>query len=91
MRIVSPLPDILIGVIINSMEEARAIEHRRERERVIARAAGRDDAEMAMADVRDQADRIRERLLTLRDALEDLGDQLHDGVGRAAATSPSSR
>lgn len=86
------LLNILIGVIINSMEEARAIEHRREREeRLAARAAGRDDAEMAMADARDQADLIRERLLALRDALEDLEDQLHDGVGHAAATSPSSR
>lgn len=72
------LLNILIGVIINSMEEARAIEHRREREqRMAAREQGRlSEDEMAMADAQDQADLITERLSALRDALEDLEEGL---------------
>jgi voltage-gated sodium channel len=86
------LLNILIGVIINSMEEARAIEHRREREeRMAAREAGHDDPSMAMADARDQADLIRERLSALRDALDDLEDQLHDNGAPTAAAPRSSR
>ena len=86
------LLNILIGVIINSMEEARAIEHRREREeRAAAREAGQDDPSMAMADARDQADLIRERLGALRDALDDLEDQLGDNGGHTAAAPRSSR
>jgi voltage-gated sodium channel len=72
------LLNILIGVIINSMEEARAIEHRREREqRIAARAAGQlSQDEMAMADAQDQAELITDRLSALRDALEDLEEGL---------------
>ena len=84
------LLNILIGVVINSMEEARAIEHRREREeRMAAREEGKDDPSMAMADVRDQADLIRERLAALRDALDDLEDGL-DGNGGRTVTAPRS-
>lgn len=77
--------NILIGVVINSLEEARTIEHRREREaRLAARAAGDESADMGLAltDAEDQAAMIAERLTALRDALEDLEDQLGSGGGR---------
>ena len=79
------LLNILIGVVINSLEEARAIEHRREREaRMAARAAGDETAEagLALADAEDQAALISERLSALRDALEDLEDELGSADGR---------
>jgi voltage-gated sodium channel len=72
------LLNILIGVVINSMEEARAIEHRREREeRMAARRTGeRSEEALAVADARDQAEVIASRLGALRDALEDLEAEL---------------
>ena len=82
------LLNILIGVVINSMEEARAIEHRREREeRLAARAAGDERAEtdLALLDAEDQAELIAERLSALRDALEDLEDELRSVDGRRGA------
>ena len=82
--------NILIGVIINSMEEARAIEHRREREarmaaRVAAGAAEASDSP-AMQDAQDQAALIAERISALRDALEDLEDELGSMDGGATST-----
>jgi voltage-gated sodium channel len=87
--------NILIGVVINSLEEARAIEHRREREaRMAARAAGDETAEarLALADAEDQAALIGDRLTALRDALEDLEDELRsaDGRGRLPARNRAS-
>lgn len=79
------LLNILIGVVINSLEEARAIEHRREREaRLAAQAAGDQSADMGLAltDAEDQAAMIAERLTALRDALEDLEDHLGVADGR---------
>lgn len=87
------LINILIGVVINSMDEARAIEHRREREERLAEreGGGISDEEMAMADARDQAEIIAGRLSALRDALDDLEDGLRELDGRripAAAPEP---
>jgi len=82
--------NILIGVVINSLEEARAIEHRREREaRMAARAEGDETAEagLALADAEDQAAMIGDRLSALRDALEDLEDQLRSSDGRGRLVS----
>jgi hypothetical protein len=67
------------------MEEARAIEHRREREeRMAAQAAGdeRAQTDLALLDAEDQAELIAQRLSALRDALEDLEDELRSADGR---------
>jgi hypothetical protein len=61
-----------IGIIINSMEEARQIEHSRERR-----------AQRAAADVEttqeDRDEQLASRIATLRDALESLEDELAAG------------
>jgi voltage-gated sodium channel len=60
--------NLFIGIVINSMEEARAEEHRRERaaERAAADESG-DAEEERVVDVEDRIDELREAL----DALED--------------------
>ncbi len=58
--------NLFIGIVINSMEEARAIEHRREREAerlAAARSEGRED-ELAVA--------VEDRIDDLRAALDEL-------------------
>ena len=63
--------NLFIGVVINSLEEARGIEHRRERaaDRAAAEASG-DATDDAIVDVRDRIDE-------LRTALEALDGDLH--------------
>ena len=68
------LLNLLIGIIINSMEEARQIEHARERaERRAERAA--IDEESATTE-HDRDEELSARIATLRDALEGLEDEL---------------
>jgi voltage-gated sodium channel len=66
------LLNLLIGVIINSMEEARAIEHANERAERRARMTT-EEAELSEAD-RDAV--VGQRIAALRDALEELEDEL---------------
>jgi len=75
------------------MEEARTIEHRKDRaERMAARLAGGEDPEdAAMKDAQEQAALISERLLALRDALEDLEDELHTVEGGQPARRTRTR
>ena len=89
------LLNLLIGIIINSMEEARQIEHARERaERRAQRAA--IDADAATTE-EDRDEELSARIATLRDALESLEDELAaqgrdiraGGLGTAAPQSPS--
>jgi voltage-gated sodium channel len=69
------LLNVLIGIIINSMEEARAIEHNRERAERRARMA---EAEAA-ADEEERAEMLARRVTALREALEELEDELVAG------------
>ncbi|HVF79732.1 MAG TPA: ion transporter [Solirubrobacteraceae bacterium] len=55
--------NILIGVVINSLEEARAIEHARERADAVAQG-------------RDTGPTLEERVLAVREALEDLEEEV---------------
>ena len=88
------LLNLLIGIIINSMEEARQLEHARERaERRALRAAIDQDAATTEED-RDEE--LSVRIATLRDALENLEDELAaqgrdvraGGLGSAAPVPP---
>ena len=72
------LLNILIGVVINSMEEARELEWQREQAERRARAAETHDPE----DDRQVA--IEQRLHDLRSALDDLERELHAGARDAA-------
>jgi voltage-gated sodium channel len=89
------LLNLLIGIIINSMEEARQIEHARERaERRGQRAA--IDADAATTE-EDRDEELSARIATLRDALESLEDELAaqgrdvraGGLGPAPPAPPS--
>jgi voltage-gated sodium channel len=66
------LLNVLIGIIINSLEEARAIEHERER---AERRAAMTEVEAA-ADEAERADILDRRVAALRGALEDLEDEV---------------
>ena len=68
------LLNLLIGIIINSMEEARQIEHARERAERRARLAELDQAEDTTDEDRDA--QLARRLAALREALEGLEDEL---------------
>ncbi len=66
------LLNVLIGIVINSMEQARAIEHARERTERRARRALED----AQLGPEERDEQIVLRLRALREALEELEDEL---------------
>ena len=68
------LLNLLIGIVINSMEEARRIEHARERSerRALLAASGESDAELE----EDEDARLAQKIAALRDSLEELEDEL---------------
>jgi voltage-gated sodium channel len=68
------LLNLLIGIIINSMEEARQIEHARERAERRARLAELDRAAGMTQEHRDE--QLAQRIAAVRDALEGLEDEL---------------
>jgi voltage-gated sodium channel len=70
------LLNLLIGIVINSLEEARAIEHREEREE-------RRAAEAAAVEAEEHEEAIERRITALRDALEDLEIEIAAGNGAA--------
>lgn len=65
---------MLIGIVINSMEEAREIEHKRMREerREMIAHAGEDHG----IDAAEQQAMIAEKLESLRDALDSLEEEI---------------
>jgi len=82
--------NILLAIIINSMEEVRAAERQRTRERrVKEREAGGVQAEAALA--AETADAIARRVRVLRDALDDLERDLADGRGEPLGPSAGGR
>jgi voltage-gated sodium channel len=63
--------NLFIGIVVNSMEEARAAEHRREREAERAAAAASEDPEDGfVVGVEDRIDYLREALDALEDELQ---------------------
>jgi len=82
------LLNVLIGIVINSMEEAREIEHKRLREerRAMIAHAGEDHE----IDAAEQQAMIAEKLESLRDALDNLEEELESssppGPGRGSVS-----
>jgi voltage-gated sodium channel len=68
--------NLFIGIVVNSMEEARAAEHRREREAERAAAAASDDPED------DFVVGVEDRIDDLREALDALEDELRSRAAR---------
>lgn len=62
--------NLFIGIVINSMEEARSIEHRRERE------AERAAADLSADPIDDLKVDVEDRIDALRDALDELQQEL---------------
>jgi voltage-gated sodium channel len=82
------LLNLLIGIIINSMEEARQLEHARKRAEHRARLV--ELGEAAEAAPADRQEQLRLRIAALREALEELEDELvADGYVRAGRTGRS--
>ena len=82
--------NILLAIIINSMEEVRAAERQRTRERRVKEAeAGGIQAEAALA--AETADAIARRVRVLRDALDDLERDLAGETGEPGAPRPGGR
>ena len=65
--------NVVIAIIVNSMDEVRAMELERERKELVAAALDDGDADR----------RLHERLQSLRGALDELEQALVDGAGRS--------
>ena len=73
--------NVVIAIIVNSMDEVRAMELERERKELVGAALsdGEDD------------DRLHERLHALRGALDELEQALVDGSGKSGRAGPAER
>jgi voltage-gated sodium channel len=71
--------NLFIGIVVNSMEEARAAEHRREREaeRAAAEASGDPEDDLVVG--------VEDRIDDLREALDALEEELRDARPRPGA------
>ena len=73
--------NVVIAIIVNSMDEVRAMELERERTELVAAALGEGEAD----------ERMRDRLAALREAIDELERAIVDNRKGPAVASPSKR